>query len=203
MVHIPHIKFKFLLPGDGIPAIHLSPSGNPRAYIMPALLKIVVEWEVLHQQRSGTDQRHIPFDHVQQLGISSSEVDRTNRPAFVSRCSSGSRFPAASRSSVIVLNLMTLKIFSFFPGRSCRKKAPAPLLTIVSQPHTIRKMGLMMINPERERVKSSRRLMNFLYIFGIKSCLKCFFKLSKHLYSIEIFNAKHIARFWYLDFKIP
>lgn len=56
------------------------------------------------------------------------EVERTNLPTFVSLYASGRRFPLASRSSVIVLNLTTLKIFPFLPGRSWRKKAPAPLL---------------------------------------------------------------------------
>lgn len=56
------------------------------------------------------------------------DVERTSFPTFVSRWASGRSLPSASRSSVMVLNFTTLKIFPFLPGRSCVKKAPAPLL---------------------------------------------------------------------------
>ena len=51
-------------------------------------------------------------------GISSNEVDRTSLPIFVNRCTSGSKFPSPSRSSVMVLNFTTRNIFSFLP-RTC------------------------------------------------------------------------------------
>ncbi len=61
------------------------------------------------------------------------EVERTNLPTFVKRSASGRRLPSASLSSVIVLNLTTLNILPFLPGRSWKKKAPAPLLAKWSQ----------------------------------------------------------------------
>ena len=60
------------------------------------------------------------------------EVLLTNLPIRVSRCSSGRRFPLASRSSVIVLNLMALKIFSDLPGLGCMKKGDLPWFAMKS-----------------------------------------------------------------------
>ena len=61
------------------------------------------------------------------------DVERTKRPTLVRRWASGRSLPSASRSSVMVLNLTTLKILAFLPGRSWKKKAPAPLLAKWSQ----------------------------------------------------------------------
>ena len=55
---------------------------------------------------------------LKSCGSSSIEVDRINLPNLVKRCSSGSNFPFSSTLSDIVLNLITLKILLFFPGRS-------------------------------------------------------------------------------------
>ena len=46
------------------------------------------------------------------------ERERTILPILVRRTSSGSSLPPASRSSVIVLNLIALNILAFLPGRS-------------------------------------------------------------------------------------
>ena len=59
-----------------------------------------------------------PFRTLMSCGSSSIDVERTNLPTFVRRCASGNKPPSASRSSVIVLNLMTLKFFASLPGRS-------------------------------------------------------------------------------------
>ena len=59
-----------------------------------------------------------PFSTLISCGNSSIEVERTKRPTGVRRSASGSKLPSASRSSVIVLNLITLNIFPFRPGRS-------------------------------------------------------------------------------------
>lgn len=105
-----------------------------------------------------------PFITFKSCGTSSSEVDRTNFPTLVNRCASGRRFPEVSFSSVIVLNLTTLNIRSFFPGRSCMKKAPAPLLAITRQSHVNKKTGQMTINPNSEKIMSKKRLKYKLYI---------------------------------------
>src|SRR3546814_18389396 len=63
-----------------------------------------------------------PFITFKSCGISSKEVFLTNLPIAVSRDASGSKFQKASFLSFMVLNLMTLNILPFLPGRSCRKK---------------------------------------------------------------------------------
>jgi len=57
---------------------------------------------------------------------SSGESECIHRPTIVNLSLSGNRLPFSSRRSFIVLNFITLKIFTSFPVRSCRKKAPAP-----------------------------------------------------------------------------
>ena len=59
-----------------------------------------------------------PLSTLNSCGSSSSEVERTKRPTRVNRRSSDNRLPSASFSSVIVLNLTTLKILAPLPGRS-------------------------------------------------------------------------------------
>ena len=76
------------------------------------------------------------------------------RQIFVNRSASGNRFPSASRSSVMVLNLTTLNIFPFLPGRSCKKKAPAPLLAKCSQMVMTSSIGHRIANVRSERMKS-------------------------------------------------
>ena len=92
------------------------------------------------------------------------EVERTKRPTLVSRCSSGNKLPPASRSSVMVLNLITRNIFPSLPGRSCRKKAPAPLLAKCNQTVMTRSIGQMANNTQRTMMKSINRLKKCLYI---------------------------------------
>lgn len=90
------------------------------------------------------------------------DVDLTNFPTFVSLSASGSRFPLASRSSVMVLNLTTLNILLFLPGRSWKKKAPAPLFAKWSQAVTAARgsANTSKAHPEattsRVRLKKSR-----------------------------------------------
>ena len=81
------------------------------------------------------------------------DVERTKRPTLVNLSLSGSRLPSASRSSVIVLNLITLKILASFPGRSCVKNAPAPLLAKCSQMVIINNIGQMIVNTQKTRIK--------------------------------------------------
>ena len=120
--------------------------------------------------------------------------DLTNLPTLVSRCASGSNLPSASRSSVIVLNLITLNILASLPGRSCvnitgsknrRRQAllppeavpsllgegvggeapPAPLrLTQYNHTVTTISTGLMQISAMRLIQKSKNRLKKCLYI---------------------------------------
>ena len=69
-----------------------------------------------------------PLSTLISNSTSSIDVERTNFPTFVNCCTSGSRFPFVSLSSVIDLNFITRNIFASLHGRSWKKNAPAPLL---------------------------------------------------------------------------
>lgn len=105
-----------------------------------------------------------PFNTFISCGNSSMEVERTKLPTFVSRCSSGSSSPFSPRSSVMVLNFITLNILASLPGRSCRKNAPAPLFAKCNQMVTTSKIGLMHSSAMRDIQKSKNLLKKFLYI---------------------------------------
>jgi hypothetical protein len=64
VVNIPDIKFKFLLPCQGIPSIDLCPAGDARANVMPSGLPRIVKRQILHQQWSWTNKTHVPPQHV-------------------------------------------------------------------------------------------------------------------------------------------
>ena len=114
-----------------------------------------------------------PFSTLMSCGSSSMLVERTNLPTVVRRCASGSSLPFSSRSSVMVLNLMTLKILPSLPGRSWKKKSlpqtpPSregfPFLSAIkSQIDITNRMGLMQISAMSEIQKSRNRLKKCLY----------------------------------------
>ena len=99
-----------------------------------------------------------PFRTFISWGNSSIEVERTKRPTFVNRSASGSKLPSASRSSVMVLNLITLNTFPPFPGRSCMKKAPVPLLAKCNHKVTTNNIGQITTNTQKTMIKSINRL---------------------------------------------
>ena len=101
-------------------------------------------------------------------------VERTNFPTFVSRSVSGNRLPSASRSSVIVLNLMILKILASLPGLSCRKSSlpqtppsreglPLPF-AIKSKIEIMSSIGDMQMSAISAIQKSKNRFKKSLYI---------------------------------------
>ena len=102
-----------------------------------------------------------PLRTLTNCGNSSIDVERTNLPTFVRRASSGNRFPLVSHSSVMVLNLNNRPSF---PGRSCRKNAPAPLLAKCSQTATMSRKGHITSNAHNAKMKSITRLKKCLYI---------------------------------------
>src|SRR5690625_1222084 len=81
----------------------------------------------------------------------------------VKRWASGKSFPSKSFLSFIDLNLMILKIFSFLPGRACKKKG-FPLLAKVRAISTMINTGLSNSKPNKAARKSMRRLKKFLYM---------------------------------------
>ena len=111
-----------------------------------------------------------PLRTLTSWGNSSIDIERTNRPTLVRRASSESNCPCASRSSVIVLNLTILKILPSFPGRSWRKKAPAPLLAKCNHNVTTNNNGLRHISTKNAIQKSKNRLKKYLYILDNQSC---------------------------------
>ena len=76
--------------------------------------------------------------------------------------------PCASLLSFIVLNLIMLNIFSFFPGRFWKKKG-LPLLAIVRAIITNRKMGESTNSPIRATKKSNAGFTKDLYIYYLIS----------------------------------
>ena len=105
-----------------------------------------------------------PFNTFNSCGNSSSEVERTNRPTLVNRSASGNNLPSPSRSSVIDLNLITLNSFPSFPGRSCVKNTPAPLLAKCNHTAITANTGHITNNTHDTMTKSSKRLKQCLYI---------------------------------------
>jgi hypothetical protein len=49
MVDVPDIKAKFVFPANGIPAIHLSPTGHAWQHFVPPTLLGTVQFQVFHQ----------------------------------------------------------------------------------------------------------------------------------------------------------
>ena len=74
----------------------------------------------------GPHRAQLPLTTFHSDGSSSKEVLRRNRPNPSSRCSSGSRAPAASRRSDMVRNLYRVKLRPSFPARSWRNSTGAP-----------------------------------------------------------------------------
>lgn len=67
VIHIPNIKLKLFSPRYVIPTIHLCPSRNTRSYFMSASLLFAIKRKILYQQRTRTNQSHIPFQDINQL----------------------------------------------------------------------------------------------------------------------------------------
>ena len=105
-----------------------------------------------------------PFSTLINCGNSSMENERTIFPIFVKRATSGNKLPSASLSSVIVLNLIILKILAPLPGRPCVKKTPAPLFTKCNHIVIINKTGHITSKTLKTKIKSITRLKKNLYI---------------------------------------
>ena len=88
MVDVPDIVFEFLFPGDGVAAVDLRPACNAGPYLVSAVLEVVVQGQVAHQQGAGAHQAHIAPEHVDQLGQlieagRAQEVAEPGLPLFV------------------------------------------------------------------------------------------------------------------------
>ena len=109
-----------------------------------------------------------PFRTLNSWGNSSMDKERTIRPTFVRRASSGNRLPSASRSSVIVLNLMALKMRASLPVLFWVKNTPAPLLAKCRKMMRSKRMGQMRRRVQRIMCKSIGRLRK-LFIHKLQS----------------------------------
>jgi hypothetical protein len=85
-----------------------------------------------------------------------------NLPKLVSRTLSGNSSPFSSLSSVIVLNLYIVKIFSLSPGLCCLKITGLPNLILTSKAITMN-IGLRTIIAIKDRRKSRGLLKYLLY----------------------------------------
>ena len=104
-----------------------------------------------------------PFNILISSGNSSNDVDLNFLPNEVSLTSSGNRFPSLSFSSVIVLNLYNLNIFSFLPGLSCVNKTGDPNF-ILTRIAVIIIIGDKTIIANNAHKKSCGLFINLLYI---------------------------------------
>ena len=101
-----------------------------------------------------------PFSTLNNSGSSSKLVLRRNRPNAGRRCSSGSKFPDASRWSVIVRNLYMTNALPPNPGRCWRNSIGEPSLRRTNTANTT-KRGLITINPAALEIISNNRFMKW------------------------------------------
>lgn len=68
MVNIPGVQFELALPTQAVPPVYLGPAGHARAHLVAARLCLGITRQVCGRQRTWSDKRHIPAQHVPQLG---------------------------------------------------------------------------------------------------------------------------------------
>src|SRR5690606_34510276 len=94
-----------------------------------------------------------PLITFNNCGISSSDVFLINLPTAVSRSASSNKFPEASLLSFIVLNLISLKILPFLPGRGWMKKG-FPEFATASNTVIMKNTGVRTTSPVKLTIKS-------------------------------------------------
>ena len=67
MVHIPDVVLELILPTQGVAPVDLSPSRDAWSHFMTTSLTCIVEGEVLHQQRTRSNHRHVALEHIPEL----------------------------------------------------------------------------------------------------------------------------------------
>ena len=68
VIDIPYVEGELVLPGEGVAPVHLCPAGDAGEDFVAARLLGGVAVEVLDQQRARTDQAHLAFEDVEELG---------------------------------------------------------------------------------------------------------------------------------------
>src|SRR5207253_4578755 len=67
VVDVPDVEGELLLPGDRVPAAHLREAGDSREHVVTPRLLGRVAREVLHQQGTRPDERHVAPQHGPEL----------------------------------------------------------------------------------------------------------------------------------------
>src|ERR1019366_1816193 len=68
VVDVPEIKRELLVPAEVITTVDLSPAGDTRFHIVPPGLLRSVALHILRQEWPWTNQTHLAFQHIPQLG---------------------------------------------------------------------------------------------------------------------------------------
>lgn len=160
MIHIPHVQLKLFVQLMALRPLHCAHPVIPGRTSCRLTCSLLYRGKYCTNSGRGPINAISPFSTLTSCGSSSMLVERTNLPTLVNLCSSGRRLPSLSRSSVMVLNLITRKIFPLRPGRSWVKKAPAPLLAKCNQRVIRSSIGQMTANTQKTRMKSISLLKN-------------------------------------------
>ena len=68
MIDVPDIELELFGPGEGVASMALGPPADAGTDFVPPGLLFIIQREVLYQQGSRTDQGHIAFQDVDELG---------------------------------------------------------------------------------------------------------------------------------------
>src|SRR5512133_265262 len=64
---MPGVRLETLRPGDLVPSLHLRPAGDPRPYVEPPAILLVVVRHLLDEVGPRTDQAHLAQEDVDEL----------------------------------------------------------------------------------------------------------------------------------------
>lgn len=156
-LHILSVELETLAPLEGVAPVDLREPGETGPHAMTESLAVVVVGRYSTRSGLGPMIAMSPLTMLNTSGSSSRLVERRARPNFVRRRSSGSRFPSASRSSVIVRNLYRLNTFSSRPGRGWRNSTGLPNFTR-TRIATIASTHQKRMSRTRDRHRSMTRL---------------------------------------------
>ena len=68
MVHVPDVVGELAVPVEKVAPMDLRPAGDAGAHLVSARLLGGVAGEISHGKGTGTDERHLPGEDVEELG---------------------------------------------------------------------------------------------------------------------------------------
>ena len=68
MIDVPDIELELFGPGEGVASMALGPPADAGTDFVPTGLLVIIQRKVFYQQGSRTDQGHIAFQDVDELG---------------------------------------------------------------------------------------------------------------------------------------